>query len=205
MAAYTLYGSFLSAPSYKVALMLTLCGLAYEYRHVDLSKGEHKAPEFLKLNRFGQVPVLVLEGGLSLCQSNTINEYLSETTGKFGGEGLEQRQRIREWMMWETDRLMPGVNRTRFFERFMKPDPAVGAFARKLGDMGLNQLESLLPGKTYLVGDKPTIADIAVLGAVVHAAEGNFDMALYPNIQAWQARMAALPGFKLPYDLMPQG
>src|SRR3546814_12932508 len=76
-AAYTLYGSFLSAPTYKVGLMLSLCGLSFNYRHVDLAKGEHKTPEFLELNRYGQVPVLQ-HGDYTLCQSNSILEYLSE-------------------------------------------------------------------------------------------------------------------------------
>lgn len=201
---YVLHGSFLSGPTYKVGLMLALTGTPYTYRHVDLSKGAHKAPEFLALNRYGQVPVLQA-GGLSLCQSNAILEYLAEVTGKFGGADVEARQRIREWMMWETDRLNPGIARTRFFTRFMKADPAVMEYMRKQGELGIDTLESLLAGRDFLVGTGPTIADISVFGAVVHAAEGNFDLAAKPAISAWCARIAALPGFKAPYDLLPKG
>ncbi len=203
-AAYTLYGSFLSAPTYKVALMLTLCGQAYDYRHVDLAKGEHKTPDFLQLNRYGQVPVL-RHGALTLCQSNTILEYLAEGPGsKFAGSGPTERQRIREWMMWETDRLYPGINRTRFFERFAKPDPAVTDFMRKVGEQALGVLDGLLDGKRFLVGERPTIADLCVFGCLAHMAEARFDIGHWPAVKAWWERVTALPGFLLPYDLLPK-
>ena len=202
-AACTLYGSFLSAPTYKVGLMLSLCGLAFDYRHVDLSKGQHKTPDFLQLNRYGQVPVLG-HGGLHLCQADAILEYLAEQTGKFGGSNTEERQRIREWFIWETDRLSPGVGRTRFFERFAKPDAAVMDYMRKNGEAGLGVLDSLLEGKRFLVGERPTIADIGVAGAVIHMEEGKFDPTAWPNVKAWRDRVASLPGLQPPYDLLPQ-
>lgn len=202
-AAYTLYGSFLSAPSYKAGLMLRLCGLEFDYRHVDLSKGQHKTPEFLQLNRFGQVPVLV-HGGLSLCQADAILEYLSEQTGKFAGSNTEERQRIREWLVWETDRLAPGIGRTRFFERFAKPDAAVMDYMRQNGEAGLGVLNTLLEGRRFLVGERPTIADIGVAGALIHMEEGKFDPTAWPNVKLWRERVAALPGFTLPYDLLPK-
>lgn len=202
-AAYTLYGSFLSAPSYKVGLMLRLSGLAFDYRHIDLSKGEHKTAEFLKLNRYGQVPVLV-HGGLNLCQSNAILEYLAEQSGKFAPATTEERQRIREWLFWEADRLSPGIGRTRFFERFAKPDAAVMDYMRKNGEAGLGVLNAQLEGKRFLVGERPTIADIGVLGTLIHMAEGKFELTHWPNVKTWWDRVCALPGFKLPYDLLPK-
>ena len=202
-AAYTLYGSFLSAPTYKVGLMLALCGLAFDYRHVDLAKGQHKSADFLRINRYGQVPAIV-HGGLNMCQANTILEYIAEQTGKFAGATTEERQRIREWLVWETDRLEPGINRSRFFERFAKPDQAVVDYHRKWAEMGLEVLNSLLDGKRFLVGERPTIADVSVFGVVAHMAEAKFDVAAWPQVQAWWARVAALPGFKLPYDLLPK-
>lgn len=200
---YTLYGSFLSAPTYRVGLMLALTGTQFAYRHIDLSKGAHKTPEFLALNRYGQVPVLQV-GDLALCQSNAILEYLAEQTGQFGGRDVAERQRIREWLYWEHDRLSPGVARTRFFTRFMKPDPAVADYMRKLGDLGLDTLDGFLAESPFLLGDRPTIADISAYAAIVHAAEGNFDLSPRGRISGWAARMAALPGFRLPYDLLPK-
>ena len=202
-AAFTLYGSFLSAPTYKVGLMLSLCGLPFNYRHVDLAKGEHKAPDFLELNRYGQVPVLC-HGDLVLCQSNSILEYLSEQTGKFGGATVLERQRIREWLFWESDRLEPWFNRTRFFERFAKNDPAVMDYCRNIAEIGLGVLNNLLEGRRFLVGERPTFADIALFGVVVHMAEARFNLATWPHTKAWWDRVIALPGFQLPYDLLPK-
>lgn len=203
-AAYTLYGSFLSTPTYKVGLMLALCGLPFDYRHVDLAKGQHKTPDFLAINRFGQVPALV-HGGQTMCQSAAIITYLSEQTGKFAGATPVEHQRIREWLLWETDRLESALSRTRFFERFAKPDPAVLDYMRKTADMVLGQFNALLEGKRFLVGERPTIADIGVFAAVAHMAEAKFELTDYPNVKSWWDRIAALPGFKLPYDLLPKG
>lgn len=202
-ATYTLYGSFLSAPTYRVGLMLRLSGLGFDYRHVDLSKGDHKTADFLKLNRFGQVPVLV-HGGLSLCQSGAILEYLAEQAGKFAPATPEERQRIREWLFWDADRLAPGVGRTRFFERFAKQDAAVMDYMRKNGEAGLGVLNAQLEGKRFLVGERPTIADIGVFGTLAHMAEGKFEVANWPSVRTWWDRIAALPGFQPPYDLLPK-
>lgn len=202
-AAYTLYGSFLSSPTYKVGLMLSLCGLPFNYRHVDLAKGQHKTPDFLAINRYGQVPAIVHDG-LNMCQANTILEYIAEKTGKFHGRTPEERQRIREWLVWETDRLEPGINRTRFFERFAKADPAVMEYTRQGADRGLGVLNDLLKDSRFLVGEQPTIADIGVYCIVAYMEEGKFDITAWPHVQAWAERIAALPGFKPPYELLPR-
>jgi glutathione S-transferase len=199
---FTLYGIALSGPTYKAALMLSLCGQRFSYRHINLAKGAHKQPEFLAINRYGQVPALD-HGGLRLCQSGAILEYLSETLGKFGGRGVEERQRCREWLFWDADRLSPGIYRSRAIKRgFLKAEPAVAAAYREHGEAGLKVLNDLLGG-AFLVGAEPTIADIAVYGAVAFAEEGEFDPASYGNVAAWAERVRALPGFKAPYDLLP--
>ncbi len=82
--AFTLHGIALSGPTYKVALMFALCSERFSYRHINLREGAHKTPEFLAINRYGQVPALS-HGDLKLCQSAAILEYLSEVLGKFGG------------------------------------------------------------------------------------------------------------------------
>jgi glutathione S-transferase len=202
-AAYTLYGNFLSSPTYKVGLMLGLCGLPFDYRHIDLAKRQQKSPDFLAINRYGQVPA-IRHDGRAMCQANAILEYIAEQTGKFGGATPDERQRIREWLVWETDRLEPGINRTRFFERFAKADPAVMQFTRDHADAGLGVLDDLLAGKTFLVADRPTIADISIYCVVAYMEEGKFDITAWPQVKAWADRVSALPGFKPPYDLLPK-
>lgn len=202
-ATTTLYGLHLSAPTYKVALMLTLCGENYRYRHIDLFKGAHKDPGFAAVSRYSQVPALAYDG-MTLCQSNVILQYLASTTGKFAGQNEKDRLQILEWQFWETDRLHPAVGRTRAFVRFSQPDPAVATYFRAAAGDALKVLDGHLSGRQYLVGSKPTIADIACFGTLAHAEEGNIDLGAFPSIAAWRNRIRQVPGYKAPYDLLPQ-
>jgi glutathione S-transferase len=198
-----LFGSQLSSPTYKVALMLALSGAKYSYKHVNLRAGEHKQSGYLSMNRFGQVPVL-MHGSLSIAQSNVILDYLASVLGKFGGRNDNERLRALEWLAWEADRLLPGINRVRFFERFASGgDPVVSKYFREMGEAALSFLDQALAKQDYLIGAKPTIADIGCYGSMVHAEEGKFDVSRWPNVVAWRGRIQALKGFRAPYDLLP--
>ena len=91
MSKLTLYGIWLSGPTYKAGLALSLMGQPFAYKHVDLRAGAHKQPEYLAINRFGQVPALV-DGDLKLCQSGSILLYLADKFGKMGGTTPEERR-----------------------------------------------------------------------------------------------------------------
>ena len=110
--AMTLYGSPLSFPTYKVALMLSMAGQPFEFKFVNLRQGEHKQPDHIARNRYGQVPALV-DDGEALCQSNAILTYLADKLGKFSGPDAKAKQRDREWLAWEADQLLPGIARPR--------------------------------------------------------------------------------------------
>ncbi len=203
IAKPTLHGAAPSGPTYKVALMFALCGEPFSYRHIDMRAGAHKAPEFLKINRYGQVPAMT-DDRLTLCQSGAILQYLADKYKKFGGKDAQQRARAREWLFWDADRLSPGIFRTRAAARgFLTLDPAVGAFFRDHGDNGLRTLEALLGKSKFVAGVEPTIGDIACYGVLAFAKEANFDLAIYPNIMAWMSRVQKLKGFKPPYELLP--
>jgi glutathione S-transferase len=117
-ARYTLHGFFMSGPTYKVGLMLALCNEPFDYISLNLREGEHKTPEFLKLNRFGQVPALVdNSNGKALCQSAAILEYLADKTGQYGGATLDERLRAREWLFWGWDKLDAPIYRLRGWKR----------------------------------------------------------------------------------------
>ncbi|MCW5751693.1 MAG: glutathione S-transferase family protein [Alphaproteobacteria bacterium] len=200
---YTLYGNWLSGPSYKAGLMLRLCGLDFAYRSIDLAKGMHKTPEYLKINRYGQVPALAHDGRI-VVQSNTILDYVSEQAGRFRGRG-EETWRAKEWLAWEADRLAPNVNRTRFFTRFAPTtDAAVQKYFRDAAELALKVLDGQLAGRQWLVGEAASIADIACYAPVAFAAEGNLELANHSNVKAWAERVAGLPGFAPPYELMPK-
>ena len=198
-----LYGLHLSLPSCKVGLMLGLCGAKFDYKHVNLGAGEHKTPEFLAKNRFGQVPVLQDDDAF-ICQSNVILQYLADKFGKFGGRTPTEKLRIAEWLAWDLDRMAGGVGLTRGLTRFMQQDPAVANFTRARGEQALAQLDRHLGASKFLAGSQATIADVAIFPWVATAEEGGFDIARWPNVRAWAERMLNLPGAAHPYAMMPK-
>lgn len=204
-ARFQLHGLFLSGPTYKVALMLSLAHEAFDYHHVNLRGGEHKSDAFRAISRFGQVPALVDQSnGMKLVQSSVILDYLADKTGKFGGATLAERYEAREWLFWEFDRLAGNLYRPRAAKAgFRNFDPAVIALYESEGKAALEHLDTCLKGRHWLVGEGLTIADIDIYGVVFYAPDGGFDLSAYPNVQAWMKRIEALPGYGLPKDIMP--
>lgn len=202
-ARLVLYGHFASAPSAKVGLMLAASGLEHDYRHVDLSTGAHRTPDYLAKNRFGQVPVLQ-HGEEYVVQSPVILRYLADLSGKFGGRNGVERRRIDEWLAFDLDQMAAGVGVARFLSRFQPDATAVIAAARQRGERGLATLDRQLGASKYLAGAQPTIADIAIFPWIAIAEEGGFDLKNHPNVQAWAERMLLLPGIAHPYAVMPK-
>ena len=201
---FTLYGVFLSMPSAKVGLMLSMCGAKWHYRHVNMREGQNKTPEYLAMNRYGQVPVLK-HGERCLVQSNAILQYLAHHFGRFQGRSETERARVAEWLFWDFDRFSSGVGLSRTFARFQpQTHEEVKNFARSRGEQALAVLDRQLGGSKFLVGSAPTIADIAIFPWVATAEEGGFNVANYPNVQSWAERMLTFPGVAHPYTLMPE-
>jgi glutathione S-transferase len=205
-ARYTLHGIWASGPSYKVGLFLSLAGESFDYVHVNLREGEHKRPEYLAKQRFGQVPLLVdNSNGRHLCQSAAILEYLADKTGKFGGATVQERLDAREWVFWEFDRLSKGVYRPRAAKLgFAQFAPDVVAHYEADGQAALKTLDAQLKGRDWIVGEGPTFADIDIYGVVAYAPQAGHDLAAYPNVAAWAKRIEALPGFRGPEELLPK-
>jgi glutathione S-transferase len=204
MSKMTLYGLWLSGPTYKAGLAMSLMGQSFAYKHIDLRAGAHKQPDYLAINRFGQVPALV-DGDLKLCQSGSILLYLADKSGKMGGKTPEDKARVREWIFWEFDRLAGNIYRPRSIKRgFMKADENVHQmYLNQAGD-ALKVLDGALAKSDFLVGNEATIADVAVYGDVAYAEEGAIDLAPYANVKAWMARIEKLPGFKKYEDVLPK-
>jgi glutathione S-transferase len=197
----TLYGSFTSSSSYKPMLYLALSGLAFSFRTVNLKNGVQKQPDYLAINRYGQVPAL-RHAGLTIVQSNIILDYLARTTGHFSGATEQDRWTAREWLSWEADNIT-NVAKVRHYSRFRKVDPAVMDYFRPLAHGAVEFVDKALEGRNWLVGDGPTIADIGCWGRMVFMAEGGMDIAAWPNVLAWSQRLKALPRFARPYVLIP--
>lgn len=198
----TLYGSFTSSSSYKPMLFLALSRLSFSFRTVNLKNGVQKQPAYLAVNRYGQVPAL-RHRGLTVVQSNVILDYLARTTGHFEGGDEQQRWQAREWLSWESDAIT-NVAKVRHYSRFRSVDPAVMAYFRPAAEAALSYIDGALAGQPWLVGDRCTIADIGCWGRMVFMAEGGLQIENWPNLVAWRDRLQAMPGFALPYDLLPK-
>jgi glutathione S-transferase len=203
---FVLHGSPHSLPTYRVALMLRLCGRGFRFRYVSFQRRTHLTPEFRALSRWGQVPVLEHDVRV-LLQSSAILEYLSETFGCFGGDGAARRE-IREWLFWDADRLYPplyGWYSVALGRRGLLPlsfDEAVIARWNVQGEAALGMLDAHLAEHRFLVGAEPTIADICSYADVAFAKMSNRELAEWPNVAGWADRIEILPGFAAPFDLL---
>ncbi|MDA0228661.1 MAG: glutathione S-transferase family protein [Proteobacteria bacterium] len=197
-----LYGHYISIPSCKVGLMLSMGGIPHSYHHVDLMKGEHKEPAFLGLNRFTQVPVIV-HAGKTICQSDVILVYLAEQFTSLDGSTENERLRVREWLCWQADRLW-NITRARSQIKFQNGAPAVVEQLQKASRDALGVLDAHLAGGEFIVGGSPTIADVACFTVVAYVADAEIDIAEWPAIIAWQARMAARDGCGNWDEIMPK-
>jgi glutathione S-transferase len=200
---FTLYGMLGSGPSYTVGLMLALARHPFSYIHVNLREGQHKQPDYLVKNRYGQVPSL-RDGQAYYVQSAAILQHLAEVLGKFEGKTELERNRIREWLFWQWDKLSLPVFRLRARARGLRQ---FGDEMRILYDTeakaALAVLESELTKSEWVAAKRPTIADIGVYGVLRYASEANIDLTPYPHIMAWKKRFEALPGFGTPEQILP--
>jgi glutathione S-transferase len=197
----TLYGSFTSSSSYKPMLYLALAGLPFSFRTVNLKIGVQSTPEYLEINRWGVVPSL-RHRGLTILQSNVILDYLARTTGHFEGRTEQERWQAREWLSWEADHIT-AVARVRHSARFRKMHDEVIAEFRPRAEAALSFVDKTVTDRPFLLGDACTIADIGYWGRMVFMGEGGFGIANWPHLEAWAGRLKAMPGFALPYDLIP--
>jgi glutathione S-transferase len=203
---FVLHGSPHSLPTYRVALMLRLCGVGFRFRYVSFQRHMHLTPEFRAVSRWGQVPVLEHDGHV-LLQSAAILEYLAETFDHFRGD-VGVRQDVREWLFWDADRLYPplygwyGVELARRKLLPLSFENAVVARWKQLGEAALGVLDAHLDGRSFILGSTPTTADICCYPTIAFARLSGRDLAEWPYVIAWTCQMEALPGFAAPFDLL---
>ncbi|TCP41290.1 glutathione S-transferase family protein [Rhodovulum marinum] len=194
-----------SGNAYKAALTLELAGLEWEPVWVDFFNGATRRPDLLALNPMGEVPVMV-DGEVTLSQSGVIQDYVSSKTGKFGGQSAAERREVLRWMFWDNHKMSGQAGALRFLMNFLpeekRPTEAIGWLSGRV-HAALKTLEAALGDRDWLVGDRPTCADLACCGYLFYPEPFGFDRPAWPAIDAWLDRIAALPGWKPPYDLMP--
>ena len=192
-----------SGHSYKVALALALIGVDCELRPVDLNLPRDQRPHgFQSASRFGEVPALEI-GGLAVVQSNVILDVLARRYGRLDGADLGSQVRVREWLAWEANRLAMSFPHLRYSRCFTRADAALEAWWKQRMHADFDRLDAELSGRPFLVGDSPTIADVSCCGYLWWTNQADVDLAPWPSIQAWLERIASLPGWRAPYDLMP--
>jgi len=193
-----------SGHSYKVALALTLIGVPFEMRAVDLNLPRaQRSDDFRKATLFGEVPTLVFDDGLAVSQSNAILDTLARRYGKLDGADERERIRVREWLAWEANRLAMSLPHLRFSRRFTPAGAVLEAWFGDRMQADLARLSSALESSDFLVGTAPTIADISCCGYLFWADQAGVDPARWPPVAAWLDRIRALPGWRSPYDLLP--
>ncbi len=192
-----LHDNLTSGNGYKARLLLAQLGLPYQRIEYDIDRRETRTPEFLRKNPNGRVPVLELEDGTFLAESNAILWYLAEGTG-FLPDDRRQRAEILQWMFFEQYSHEPNIATVRFWITHAVPvtpliDLSMPA-KRAQGVAALGVMEGHLAQRTFFVGERYTIADIALYAYTHVAGEGGFDLAPFENVRAWLARVAAQPG-----------
>jgi glutathione S-transferase len=194
-----------SGNSYKVALTLTLAEIPWRPVYVDFFNGEARSPAFRAVNEMAEVPVMV-EDGRTLSQSGVMQYRAVELSGRFGGETEDERREVLRWSLWDNHKLSGQIGSTRFIMNFLpeqkRPQEAIRFLLGRL-KAAFTVLDGHLAARDWVVGAGPTIADFACCGYLYYPEPFGFDRADWPGIDRWLDRVAALPGWKHPYDLMP--
>lgn len=186
-----IYGDSISGNCLKVKWVADYLGRKYEWIETDVLRGESRTAQFLALNPVGQVPLVVLGDGRPLAQSNAIIVHLAEGSDLIPADAYD-RARMLEWMFWEQYSHEPYVAVARFQVRYAgKPVSELEARLVERGNGALQRLEDGLVVSSFLVGEVPSLADVALVAYTRVAHEGGFDLARYPRVQAWVKRVEA--------------
>ncbi|HEY9674663.1 MAG TPA: glutathione S-transferase family protein [Waterburya sp.] len=192
-----LYDFLPSGNGYKVRLLLTQLGIPFERVEVNILTGESRTPEFLRKNSNGRIPVLEIEKGKFLAESNAILFYLSEGTEFFPDDSFERAQ-VMQWLFFEQYSHEPYIATSRYWISVLgKADEYQQAIAQKResGYAALSVMEKHLTDWSFFVGNRYTIADIGLFAYTHVADEGGFELTPFPAIQAWLERVKAQPRY----------
>ena len=191
-----LYDNRLSGNGYKPRLLLAHLGRRYERVELDILKGETRTPDFLALNPNGRIPVLALEDGTCIAESNAILYFLAEGSPFLPDERIA-RALVLQWMFFEQYSHEPNIAVARHWIQHVEMTEAQRAqlpARQEAGHAALAVMERHLDGSDWFGGGAASIADIALYAYTHVAGEGGFDLDPYPAIGAWLARVAGLPG-----------
>lgn len=190
-----LYRNPKSGHCHRVELMLSLLDVPYETVDLDMANGAHKAPDYLKISPLGQVPAID-DNGVTLSDSNGIIAYLAQRYGAatdWTGKTPVETAEIQRWLSIAAGEIASGPCAARLVTVFGAPLDHAQAVAK--AHALFKVMDAHLDGKSFLVAERLTLADVAGYSYIAHAPEGGVDLAAYPNVRAWLARIEALPKF----------
>ncbi|MBN8925166.1 MAG: glutathione S-transferase [Rhodospirillales bacterium 69-11] len=206
MTSYRLHYFPESGNSYKLALMLTLCGQDFARVWTDFGGGVTRTAVWrATVNAMGEIPVLE-EDGLRLTQTGPILLRLADRYGRFGARDEREAFEILRWLFWDNQKLSGFMAAYRYARAFTPaPDASVLAWQKRRIDDFLGILGGVVAAQPFVTGSWPTIADLSLCGYLVFPPEeSGYDLAAdHPAVHAWLQRIAALPGWQAPYDLLP--
>lgn len=194
-APITLYRNPKSGHCHRVELMMALLDVPYETVDLDMANAAHKAPDYLKISPFGQVPAID-DNHLTLSDSNAILTYLASRYGDFdnwAGRSPIERAEIQRWLSVAAGEIYQGPCSARLVTLFGAPFDHETAKAKAHALFAV--MEAHLEKRDWLAAGRVTFADVAGYSYIAHAPEGGVALSPYPKIQAWLARIEALPGF----------
>lgn len=192
--AITIYSFPLSGHAHRVELFASISGIAHDIINVKLADGEHKQAEFLALNPAGQVPV-IKDGTTVVSDSNAILVYLARKYApSYIPQDPAEEAEVQKFLSLAAGEIAFGPAAARLINVFKAPLDA--DFAKATADKVLTKLNNHLLDRNFLVGDKPSIADVAIYSYVAHAPEGDISLTPYPNLTNWIKNVESLPGFK---------
>ncbi len=194
-----LYDYAASANCYKARLLLALLEREYELVPVDIFAGDTLTDEYAAINPARETPVLELDDGTLLTQSNAIVWFLAEGTA-FLPTGACDRGQVAQWLFFEQERVVSGIGAARF-RTLTARSPELIPARLTLGRSALSMLEARLAGHSYLVGDSCSIADLANFAYTHVAEDAGYRLSEYPAVTAWLERLRTLPRFV--DDLIP--
>ncbi|MFT6877583.1 MAG: glutathione S-transferase [Granulosicoccus sp.] len=203
----TLYVTQGSGNSFKPMQVAAQLGLPCNVNYLNVLAGESRKPEFLSINPLGQLPYMVLDGGVGVGESNAIAWYLAEGSDLMPATALSRAQSIR-WMNYEQTMLEANISPVRFFTfivpELQKDHEAMIPIWRERGNQGLAVLNNYLEKNKFVTDHGYSVADIAVYGYTHLADEGGFELSQFKHITAWIARVQEQPGY-LPIDQLLTG
>ena len=195
--AITVYGDSRSGNCYKIKLLCAEMGTGYDWREVDILKGDTHTGEFLAMNPNGKIPLLALPDGRHLAESNAILSYLADGSEFYGGDAFAKAT-ILQWLFFEQYSHEPYIATSRFIIQYLgSPPERMAELEQKKpgGYRALGVMEDQLKQHDYIAGDAFTIADIALFAYTHVADEGDFDLDDYPAITEWIRRIKSRPNF----------